>query len=431
MRQQPRLLQDWPFIAAAAGAGILLRLIWLSRAEGPLTGFHSAGEATAVAITLARTGVFGGSFHPGYGPTAHLTPISPSLAAGIMAMLGVDTPAANIALLCWALAQVAMGWWLLLILFRRLGADRASLRSGLAVLAIVPVFMGEETIAFRYWEGALTQLLVVANLILLFDAQGRAALNGRWTAMVAALTAVTFFISPPAGLAVNLCWAIWAVRTLPPARVARFAAACTAMLAVIVAPWAMRNAAVMGEPVLLRSNAGLELAIGNHPAALSDRPADAVYAERLLEIQPLFSAGARARIGPAGGEIAYARSLGQQAAQWIAEHPMGFVQLSMRHLRQFFFPQSWQLMFGQATARAAFMGMISAIGLAGLAIALWQRRPGYWMIAVYLGTVALPYAVVQPIQRYSYLIYGILVMLAAELVVRLVRALVQPEPARQ
>ncbi|MGC6401248.1 hypothetical protein ACNI3Q_11795 [Sphingomonas sp. FW199] len=420
-RDAARPALDWPFILVVIGVGIALRLAWFTVAEGNLLNFIGAGEATRVALSLARTGQFADAFYAGYGHTAHLTPISPAIAAGVMMLLGVDTAASNIALLCWSLGQVILGWVLMLALFRRLGVDGAARRWGIGILAMVPVFMGDEVIVFRFWEGALTLALVVTNLILVHDLTGRG--NPGWLRLagIAALTAFTFFLCPPAGLAIDLCWAIWAFRTLSLPRIAGFAAMSAGALGLIVLPWAMRNAAVMGEPVLLRSNAGLELAIANHPAALSGRPNGEVYFERLLAVQPYFSVPARQKIRDAGGEVAYARGLGRQAMRWIADHPAGFAQLFLRHLRQFFFPESWQLMFGLPGLRAGIMGVVSAIGLAGLAAGLWQRRAGYGMLAVYLGTVALPYAVVQPVQRYSYLVYGLLVMLAADALVRLAR----------
>jgi hypothetical protein len=417
-RQAARPALDWPFLLLVVAVGIGLRLAWFMVAEGNLLSFIGAGEATRVALSLARTGEFADAFYPGYGHTAHLTPISPGIAAGIMAVLGVDTPASNLLLLCWSLAQVIAGWFLLTLLFRRLGADSVTLRWGIGILSLVPVFMGDEVIVFRFWEGALTLALVAVNLILVHDFSHRRSVGWRPLAGISALTGFTFFLCPPAGLAIDLIWGIWAIRTLSLSRIVTFAAMSAAAVAIIVLPWAVRNATVMGEPVLLRSNAGLELAIANHPAALSGRPNGEVYFERLLAVQPYFSKPARQKLADAGGEVAYARGLGREASSWIAKHPLGFGQLFVRHLRQFFFPESWQLMFGLPGLRAGIMGVISAIGLIGLGVALWQRRPGYWMLAVYLGAVAMPYAVVQPVQRYSYLVYGLLVMLAADAMVR-------------
>lgn len=425
MNATPQERRDWLFPVLVIGAGIVLRLIWLTQAEQGPFAFSGAGEATRVALELARTGTFGGAFYAGYGPTAHLSPIAPFIAGAIMTTLGIDTPASNGTLLAWSLFQMVAGWGLLSVLFRQLGAPAQARRWGLAALCLIPVFVRQETVDFRYWEGALTLVLVLGNLILLNTVQGQARPGLRRVALIAGLTALTFFLCPPAGAAINLCWAIWAIRTLDLRRLAGFALACCAALAMLVAPWAMRNAAVMGEPVLLRSNAGLELAMGNHPAALSDRAPEQVFADRLLAIHPYQSVGARADLARAGGEVAYARILGRQTRDWIAANPADFATLSLRHFRQFFFPDAWQMYFtgweGMRSARATAMGIASAIGLVGLAAGLWQRRRGYAPIALYLIGVALPYAMVQPIQRYSYLVHGILMMLAADAVVRLLR----------
>lgn len=421
MTRADRTRIDWPFIALLILAGIALRILLFSASHGSVLSFIGAGEAARAAISLATNGVFGDAFFTGHGPTAHLTPISPAIAAGVMMLLGVDSPAANLTLMVWSLVQVIAGWLLLIALFRRLGADATALHWALAALSLMPVFAADEIIVFRFWEGALALDLVILNLILLIDAERAASVGNARLAGIGILCAATFFLSPPAGMAVVLCWAIWAMRRLAWSRIIGFGAVSAAALALMVAPWAIRNAAVLGEPVLLRSNAGLELAIGNHPGALSDRPNGEVYFDRLRAVQPYFGKDGQRALQQAGGEVAYARALGAEARGWIAANPADFARLFLRHLRQFFFPEPWQLMFSMAGPRAAFMGLVSAIGLAGLAIALWQRRSGYWMIAVYLAAVAMPYAVVQPVQRYSYLVYGILVMLAADALVRLVR----------
>ncbi|WP_404333411.1 hypothetical protein AB2M62_10095 [Sphingomonas sp. MMS12-HWE2-04] len=68
-------------------------------------------------------------------------------------------------------------------------------------------------------------------------------------------------------------------------------------------------------------------------------------------------------------------------------------------------------------ARALTMSIVNLLGLIGLAVGLYQRRRGYWMIAVYLAAVALPYALLQPTSRYIYLAYGFLAFLAVEALV--------------
>lgn len=90
-------------------------------------------------------------------------------------------------------------------------------------------------------------------------------------------------------------------------------------LALVFAPWALRNKAMLGEPVLLRSNAGLELAVAYHPAAAAATAATMrhVFFDRLVEIHPFQSRAAFAVMQRAGGEISYARKLGSEATACI------------------------------------------------------------------------------------------------------------------
>jgi hypothetical protein len=125
------------------------------------------------------------------------------------------------------------------------------------------------------------------------------------------------------------------------------------------------------------------------------------------------------------GEVEYSRNLGTQAERWIAANPLSFARLALRHLSEFLFPRAWQMYFtgweGMRGARAITISLVNLAGLAGLAIGLFRRRRGYWALAVYIGLVAMPYTLVQPIQRYIYLVYGLLAFLAVEALVQAVR----------
>jgi hypothetical protein len=205
-------------------------------------------------------------------------------------------------------------------------------------------------------------------------------------------------------------------------KAAQFGGLCASALALLVVPWAVRNAAVLGEPVPLRSNFGLELAIANHPVAVpGNRPAE-TFAERMLAIHPFLSPAARVELARDGGEIAYSRRLAAETRMWIAAHPLDFARLTARHLRQFFFPSPWQFYFtGEEDwrkSRAILLSLVSLLGLLGLAVAILRRRRGYGWLALYIAGAALPYAIVQPVPRYSYLVYGMLAFLAVEALLR-------------
>jgi hypothetical protein len=403
--------------------GLALRLIWLRQIYGGITVFIGSGEATRVALALSRGGGFADAFYQGYGPTAHLLPIQPAIAGALIWLTG-NSAASNLALLIWSLAQVGCAILLLRRVFAKLGADRLTLRWGTALLCLVTPFVSQEVVDFRYWEGASAVCLMCLNLLFLLHLE-KGEPGWRAIFVIAGLSAVTFFVSPPVGLAVDACWAIYALRRLPPVRIAGLALTSAAALALLCVPWALRNVGAVGHPLPLRSNFGLELALANHPAALSNAPREQIFADRLLQIHPYHSPSARAALKAAGGEVAYARGLEAQTWRWIQANPQGFARLWLRHLGEFFFPRGWQMYFtdweGLRDARALTIALVNLLGLIGLVSGLLARRRGYWMLAVTVGLVALPYALVQPIPRYSWLVYGVLAFLAVETIVRLLR----------
>ncbi|WP_404333410.1 hypothetical protein AB2M62_10090 [Sphingomonas sp. MMS12-HWE2-04] len=330
---------DKRFLLLMLLGGLALRLIWLVQVNGPIDGFYGSAEATHVALAFARHRSIADAYFEGYGPTAHLLPVLPAIAGSILWLFGPGSSAANIALLAWSLLQVGAAYLLLRRLFERLGADPLVTRWGMALLCLALPFAPQETIDFRYWEGAAALCLAACNLLWIaaFDA-GR-AFDRRAMLCVAALSAITFFVCPPVGLAVDGCWAIFALRRLPVRRWLAFGALSAAALAVLLVPWALRNERALGTPVMLRSNFGLEFALANHPAAVSGRAPEYVFADRLLEIHPYQKLGkGQAALRAAGGEVAYSRELGRKTWLWIAAHPADFARLSLRHLREFFFP---------------------------------------------------------------------------------------------
>ncbi len=413
---------DRRFFVLVALAGIVMRLLPLVGLNG-MAGFQGAGEATLTARTLAATGVFGDAYFAGQGPTAHLLPVSPTIAALFFAAFGYAKPLANLGLLGWSLLQTFASYWLVQRLASPLRLSPTTQRWAFALMCLVPVYLPQEVVDFRYWEGALAVCLAMLALHRILRLTEMDEVAPRQLAYGAALTAATFFVSPIAGAALYLCWAWFAVTRLPWRRALFLAASATAALVLVLAPWAIRNTVVLGSPVLIRSNFGLELAIGNHPGAddPSRAPADR-YATRLASIHPYHNAEARAQMRAAGGEVAYSRQLGAAAAQWIARHPLRFATLAAGRVRDFFFPPVWEMYFTgtdhMMVPRAVILCVVAMLGLARLAIGLSQRESGFATVALYLIGVALPYALVQPIPRYSYLAYGLLMLLAVDLIVR-------------
>ncbi len=66
----------------------------------------------------------------------------------------------------------------------------------------------------RYWEGAAAVTLAALNLNLLLALDERTQVEWRALLLPAALAALTFFISPAAGLGIYACWGLPALRRL-------------------------------------------------------------------------------------------------------------------------------------------------------------------------------------------------------------------------
>lgn len=409
-------------VAALLATGLVLRLKWLELTETS-TRFLDLGEAAHAAVAFAEQGVIADAYFAGQGPTAHVMPVMVAIAAAIFRLFGTNSASASLALTAWSLAQVFASYLLIRQLFRRIGAVPHVLAGGLAILTLVPAHIVQESVDFRYWEGALATCLATLNLLLIIELDQRPDNKRRDFVLVAALTAVTFFVSPTIGLAVDGCWAWFAFRRLSFPRIVQFAGICAAALALVVAPWMLRNQQQLGSPVALRSNFGLELAIANHPGAVSATDPTAAYSARFLELHPFGGPQGAARLRAAGGEVAYSRQLGAEARSWIAEHPLHFSALSLRHYGQFYVPERWQEKLTNwqhwNRPRNDAIGLISLLGLIGLAWGLVRRRPYYGLLAIYIGLAGLPYALVQPIPRYSYVIWGVMAFLTAQLVVDL------------
>jgi hypothetical protein len=401
-------------LAVLLAGGLGLRLGWM-QLTGTLTHLPELGEASRAALAMARTGTIADAFFPGQGPTAHLMPVMVTLAASVLRSFGPETLAPTLFALVQALAAWLLGWRL----FGRIGASPTAQLGGMAILTLLPAYIVQECADFRVWEGALAAALGLANLLLLAELERQDQVPRPAPVVAAVLAALTFFTSPTAGIAAGACWGWFAVRRLPPVRTAKFAGLAALALSVAVAPWLIRNQQQLGAPIVLRSNFGLELAVANHPAAVSTTPPLAVLRARMAAIHPYANPAGEARLRAAGGEIAYSRALGREARGWIAAHPLDFALLSLRHYRQFYVPERWQgaLTNWQTwnTPRIELIRIVALLALAGLLLGLLTRRRFYGTLTLYIAVAGLPYALVQPIPRYAYPLWPVFAFLAAEL----------------
>jgi len=116
--------------------------------------------------------------------------------------------------------------------------------------------------------------------------------------------------------------------------------------------------------------------------------------------------------------------LAAETAAWERAHPLETVHLAARHLVEFWLPPRWSwTIFGNTAPlvlpRQVFLWATTFAAFAALAWRLVQAPlgPGLYLASVLL-IPSLTYALVQPIQRYRYLVVLLTFFLAADFAAR-------------
>lgn len=399
--------------AIVIAGGIALRVIWnLLR---PNVG--AAGEAVDVAISLAEGRGFAGAYGEGHGPTAHLLPISPMIGALVYSLFGVRSPVAEFVLASWSIGLVLGAAIVFCHVFRLLGTPAWARLGALAFVCLAPVYISQEAVDFRIWEGGLAVFLAATFLLLILKLGSAVPTRGQVWAM-ACVAALLFFVNPMLGLAAYVSSGLVLLRWRSPARALEAGLIAIIPLAALVTPWTLRNADVLGHPVLLRSNAGLELALATNPRFLSEDNPETVYRKRFEQIHPTANSDALEQI-QRHGEVIYSQRLGKEASAWLRNNPQQGAKLVALSIQHTFAPEPWMFrLFGNPTGanvRASLASLVGVVGLAGLLAALWRRRPGWFALAAMVLIPALVLSPFQPVPRYTYLFYAMLTFCAADL----------------
>lgn len=169
---------------------------------------------------------------------------------------------------------------------------------------MVPLMLGLMWCALRMLDGASTRIALIAGILL-----GTIALTGN---AALSLVGAVFF-------------AILLARQSPAKKLVSAAVMLT-LAALVVTPWLLRNAEMIGKPVL-NTNGGFNLYLGNNPAAtgwfvsISDTPRGASWNELRKS-----------------GEIQASETLKTDAMAWIQENPKQFISLALKKAVFFWTP---------------------------------------------------------------------------------------------
>lgn len=404
--------------------GLIARVVWVSQ-DGRLR--PAVSETQQVAACFARTGVLCDAYFVGQGPTAHVNPVLAAIAGLVYRAFGVGSPTTEMVLTAFSLTVLCATLLALYLAFRRLGLPVEWRLAALAAALLLPLNFKWETVSMRLFEGGVAALLLAVSLLLVLrlDARGE-QLRPRDYLAPAVLVGLLALINPPAALGAYGAFGVLTLKRVPVRRWPGVTLVMTLGLAIFIVPWGLRNEAVFGRLILARSNFPLEHALGFHQAAVAPDDPAAVFRARARAIHPYSNepvSAARDEVARLG-ELAYMDRLAAETAAWERAHRLDTARIAARHLMEFWLPPrwSWRIFNDDSPLVATRQAFIWATTLCAFAAIAWRfvqapLGPGLYLACVLI-IPSLPYALVQPIQRYRYLVVVLILFLAADFAAR-------------
>ena len=368
-------------IVAVAVVARVLAAVVLFRFYEPSQYCHQGLEIVSTALSLNAHQGFSSPFFTPSGPTAFVTPGYPLVLAGFFRLLGTGAAAA-ISLVGFQIVLSVLSVWMAMRIASFHFGERTSYVAGAICAVGLPMVMAP----MRLWDTSLSALMLL-GMIAVAPRLAVAAERRVWWAAGAGC-GVAGLVNPallPTAFLI-WAWAAWPSKRVPWAGMLGFA--------LVFGCWPVRNAVVMHAPILLRSNFGYELWMGNHAGGDGD------FVEAL---DPMANLGERAKF-VREGELAYMREKGDLAKSYIGAHPGEFARLTERRVGRF-----WM---GTANGGPAFNAPLVLLALPGLAL-LWSRRRELALFAIPLLVYPLPYYITHPDARFQYVIDPVVAVLAA------------------
>ncbi|UEM02743.1 glycosyltransferase family 39 protein [Skermanella rosea] len=302
---------------------ILVAVLFLGTRLGWMTAVDAAPMSDQLWYFQRAVGLLDGQgYSVGGQPTAFWPVGYPAFLAGLFAVTGPSLEAAKAANLVLSAAA-------LVFLFR---IARRATRSETAARAALVLAVLSPTLVF-YTELLYAELLFMALLLAGLDALLAALDRPGWRRPalaglcfgLAALVKTQALLLPACVIA-----AAFVLRRAGLRRAVAVGLVLHAACLAVIAPWTLRNALVLGEPVLVSTNGGFNLFMGNNPwnrwgNYMWPAPAEFTAATEGLNI-----------LEPIPDEIALDRRLNQAALSYIRDNPAQALLRVPYKLDQFF-----------------------------------------------------------------------------------------------
>ena len=342
---------------------------------------------------------FGGST----GPTAFIAPGYPTLIAGVFLIFGTYTFASAIAIMVMHILVSMVTIWLMMHVARQMLDSQTATLAGTFWAISPPLFF----IPCIFWESSLSECALIGMIALAIRYQ-RESTRKHWI-LLGSLCGIIALINPALLLPLLAIMGWMAYQTRQVSRTTPIIGLIA--LALVFAPWPIRNAIRFHAFIPLRSTVGFEMWMGNRPGA-TGRLDESVF--------PMFNKQELSNY-LSMGEVAYTRGKSQQASEYIRVHHGVFLKLSMRRFYRF-----WA---GTGNLDSSITYEIHALlttvlGFTGLVLIYRKRDRAFAVLmALPLLLFPLPYYITHAEFRYRLNLDPILTVLAAYAVTQLFAAL--------
>lgn len=324
-------------------------------------------EVVRIAESLSTNGTFAEAYCDGCGPTAHTAPLYPLLLSVIFRTFGLGV-AGTFAMEVFSSLLASLQYALVPYVAAICGMPRLAGLLGGVLAALLPINRWVQTKGnFEYALAGLLCVVITATVIPTWRSRDFSARRG---VMLGFLWGVTLLTAPQF---VSLLVVILAYPyvTMPAARSRYwiFVGCHAVIIAVLLAPWTIRNFQVLGAPIWSRSNLGFELNLSNNEEA------SAIWQDNMdrgvfRRLHPFVSPEQLRRLKEIG-EVAYNKERMMDARQWIVSHPVRFVWLTAQRVAYFWFPPL------RRPSQTIALSIITALGLLGFFFYLWHRGVGW------------------------------------------------------
>lgn len=377
-------------------------------------------ELDRAALNIAREGYLGNVFGPDTGPSAHVAPLYAYWLAIWYALFGPAISIARLVQGLFAVGAVSMAIALLPELGRKLRLPAGPTLAAAVVWGLFSFNFAIETTGC--WEQAVLPLMLIGLTLLFTELHEKGWRSIRLVFGGGCLVGLAALVSPVILPVVGGFLVVEVFQARAARRPMLMKMALLFLVALgCIAPWTYRNYRVLGGFVPIRSNFGLELALGNGPGAngktFTSYPRDPACL--VFVNHPFKSKTVRDRLTEQG-ELAFMQEKRDVATTWITAHPEKFAQLTLARFRYFWFPPGCMWADRESDLgpslelQAAFFALLTVGCFGWLAFALWRRLPSAWTFLVLLVGPSLPYMITHVHLRYRYPIFGFSLLLCCQ-----------------